>query len=64
VKNRQLLVNDQPIWVFGVNRHDHDPDKGSTMSIDDMRRDLEVMRRHNITAIRGAHYPNDDVFYD
>ncbi|MFZ8892317.1 MAG: sugar-binding domain-containing protein, partial [Ilumatobacteraceae bacterium] len=33
VKNRQLLVNDQPIWIFGVNRHDHAPDKGSTVSI-------------------------------
>ncbi|MFM8779211.1 MAG: glycoside hydrolase family 2 TIM barrel-domain containing protein, partial [Acidimicrobiaceae bacterium] len=64
VKNRQLLVNDQPIWIFGVNRHDHDPNKGSTVSIDDIRRDLEVMRRHNITAIRGAHYPNDAAFYD
>ena len=64
VRNRQLLVNSQPIWIFGVNRHDHDPDKGSTVSIEDMRRDLEVMRRHNITAIRGAHYPNDAAFYD
>jgi beta-galactosidase len=64
VKNRQLLVNGQPIWIFGVNRHDHDPDKGSTVSIEDMRRDIEVMRRHNITAIRGAHYPNDSAFYD
>lgn len=64
VKNRQLLVNDKPIWIFGVNRHDHHPDKGSTVSVEDMRRDLEVMRRHNITAIRGAHYPNDSAFYD
>ena len=64
VKERQLLVNGQPIWIFGVNRHDHDPDCGSTVTIEDMRRDLIVMRSHNITAIRGAHYPNDDVFYD
>ena len=64
VRDRQLLVNGQPIWIFGVNRHDHHPDRGSTVSIEDMRRDLEVMRRHNILAIRGAHYPNDVAFYE
>ena len=64
VKNRQLLVNGQPIWIFGVNRHDHHPDNGSTVDIADIRRDLTVMRSHNITAIRGSHYPNDEVFYD
>lgn len=62
VKNRQLLVNGQPIWIFGVNRHDHHPDNGSTVDIADIRRDLTVMRSHNITAIRGSHYPNDEVF--
>jgi beta-galactosidase len=64
VHDRQFLVNGQPIWVFGVNRHDHHPDKGKAISIDDIRADLEVMRRHNITAIRTSHYPNDSAFYD
>jgi beta-galactosidase len=64
VRDRQLLVNGQPIWVFGVNRHDHHPDKGKAVDAADIRRDLEVMRAHNITAIRTSHYPNDDVFYD
>ncbi|MFN8022601.1 MAG: glycoside hydrolase family 2 TIM barrel-domain containing protein [Acidimicrobiales bacterium] len=64
VRDRQFLVNGQPIWVFGVNRHDHHPDKGKAVSVDDMRADLEVMRRHNITAIRTSHYPNDSRFYD
>ena len=63
VKDRKLLVNGQPVWIFGVNRHDHHPDTGSTVSIEDMRRDLVVMRSHNITAIRCSHYPNDSAFY-
>ena len=29
-----------------------------------MRRDLQLMRVHNITAVRTSHYPNDSVFYD
>ena len=64
VRGRQFLVNGQPIWVFGVNRHDHHPDRGKAVTVDDMRADLEVMRRHNITAIRTSHYPNDVAFYD
>ncbi|MEX1105327.1 MAG: glycoside hydrolase family 2 TIM barrel-domain containing protein [Ilumatobacteraceae bacterium] len=64
VRDRQLLVNGQPIWIFGVNRHDHHPDRGKAVTVADMRADLEVMRRHNITAIRTSHYPNDTAFYD
>ncbi|MEQ1873574.1 MAG: glycoside hydrolase family 2 TIM barrel-domain containing protein [Ilumatobacteraceae bacterium] len=64
VRDRQLLVNGQPVWIFGVNRHDHHPDRGKAVTIDDMRADLLLMRRHNITAVRTAHYPNDSAFYD
>jgi beta-galactosidase len=64
VKDRQLLVNGQPIWIFGVNRHDHHPDRGKAVTADDMRADLVLMRLHNITAVRTSHYPNDPAFYD
>ena len=64
VRDRQLLVNGSPIWIFGVNRHDQHPDRGKAVTVDDMRADLQLMRRHNITAVRTAHYPNDSAFYD
>ncbi len=64
VRDRQLLVNGQPVWIFGVNRHDHHPVRGKAVTIDDMRDDLLQMRRHNITAVRTSHYPNDSRFYD
>ncbi len=64
VGDRQLRVNGQPIWVFGVNRHDHHPDRGKAVTTDDMRADLVQMRAHNITAIRTSHYPNDSAFLD
>jgi beta-galactosidase len=59
VRDRRLLVNGQPVWIFGVNRHDHHPDRGKAVTEDDMRADLEAMRRHNINAVRTSHYPND-----
>ena len=63
VRDRQLLVNGQPIRVFGVNRHDHHPDRGKAVTVEDMRDDLRLMRLHNINAVRTSHYPNDDAFY-
>ena len=64
IGNRQLLVNGQPVWIFGVNRHDHHPERGKAVTVDDMRADLLTMRQHNITAVRTSHYPNDSAFYD
>ena len=64
VRDRQFLVNGQPVWIFGVNRHDHHPDRGKAVTPADMRADLVVMRAHNINAVRTSHYPNDSAFYD
>jgi beta-galactosidase len=64
VRNRQLLVNGQPVWIFGVNRHDHHPTRGKAVTVDDMRADLLLMKQHNITAVRTSHYPNDPRLLD
>ncbi|MGH9134860.1 MAG: glycoside hydrolase family 2 TIM barrel-domain containing protein [Ilumatobacteraceae bacterium] len=60
----ELRVNGRRIWVHGVNRHDHHPDRGKAVTVDDMRADLLAMRRHNITSVRCSHYPNDPRFLD
>jgi beta-galactosidase len=59
-----FMINGAPVKIRGVNRHDTNPDSGHTVSMEDMRRDLVEMRRHNITAIRTAHYTNDPRFLD
>ena len=64
VRDRQLLVNGAPVWIFGVNRHEHHPDRGKAIDEADMRADLETMRAHNIVAVRTAHYPNHHRFYE
>ena len=64
IRDRRLLVNGQPVWIFGVNRHDHHPDRGKAVTVADMRADLVAMRAHNITAVRTSHYPNDSAFLD
>jgi len=60
----RLLVNGRPVEIRGVNRHDHDPDTGKAISRESMIRDIEMMKQHNINAIRTAHYPNDHQFLE
>ena len=64
VRDRQLLVNGKPVWIFGVNRHDHHPTRGKAVTIDDMRADLLLMKQHNINSVRTSHYPNDARLLD
>lgn len=61
---RRLKVNGQPVVLIGVNRHDHHPENGKTCSRDDIQAELITMKRHNINAIRTAHYPNDPALLD
>jgi beta-galactosidase/beta-glucuronidase len=64
IKDGCLLVNGRHIIFKGVNRHDTDPDTGRAVSYEAMRRDVLLMKRHNINAVRTSHYPNDPRFYD
>ena len=64
IEGGQLRVNGRAVEIRGVNRHDHDPDTGKVISEDSMRRDIELMKQHNINAIRTAHYPNDHRFLE
>lgn len=64
VKKRQLLINGKPVLICGVNRHEHDPRTGRTVSIDSMRRDILLMKQFNFNAVRTSHYPDVPEFYD
>lgn len=59
-----LLVNGKRIMIQGVNRHDHHPDRGKAVTVQDMREDVVAMKQHNINAVRCSHYPNDPRFLD
>lgn len=58
-----VTLNGRPIKFHGVNRHDSYADTGYVASEAQMRMDLELMKRHNINAIRTSHYPNAPLFY-
>lgn len=64
IKNKQLLVNGQPILIKGVDRHELDPDGGYVVSYERMVQDIKVMKQLNINAVRTCHYPDDPRWYD
>ncbi|KAL4889662.1 glycosyl hydrolases family 2, TIM barrel domain-containing protein [Aspergillus ambiguus] len=64
ILNGNLTVNGVPILLNGVNRHDHHPRYGRAVPVDFIRRDLLIMKQHNINAVRCSHYPNAPEFYD
>ncbi len=64
IRDGLLQVNGVPITVRGVNRHEHDPHTGRVMSDELMLRDIELMKRYNVNAVRTSHYPSDPRWYD
>ncbi|MBQ5320008.1 MAG: DUF4981 domain-containing protein [Oscillospiraceae bacterium] len=63
IENGIVKINGKAVKFRGVNRHDSYPDTGYYASVQQMRTDLEMMKRHNINGIRTSHYPNSPVFY-
>lgn len=63
IKDGVFLLNNMPIKLRGVNRHDFHPQKGAAVSLDDIMTDLKLMKQLNVNAIRTSHYPSCPQFY-
>ena len=64
VIGNQLLINGVAVVINGVIRHEIHPDRGRAITLDDIRADLLLMKRHHVNAVRTAHYPDAEEFYD
>ncbi len=63
IKDSQLLVNGVPVYLKGVNLHEHDQNTGHVISEELTRLDMQIMKENNVNAIRCSHYPKDPHFY-
>lgn len=63
IEDRKVYFNGKPIVFHGVNRHDFDPETGAAISLEQLKRDMTMMKQHNFNAIRSSHYPNAPYFY-
>jgi beta-galactosidase len=64
VEDGVLRVNGRRVLFRGVNRHEFDPDHGRVPDLETMRRDVVLMKRHNVNAVRTSHYPPHPAFLD
>ncbi|HLP71366.1 MAG TPA: glycoside hydrolase family 2 TIM barrel-domain containing protein [Bacteroidales bacterium] len=63
IRNGQLLFNGKAIDIKGTNRHEFDMYRGRTLTRETMVRDIMLMKRLNINAVRTCHYPDTPEWY-
>lgn len=64
IKDGNFTVNGRPVLLNGVNHHDYSPTEGRTVTYEQMKADVLLMKQHNINALRCSHYPANDCLYD
>ncbi len=63
-KNGKLLLNGNPVYLAGYNRHESHPETGAEIPRQIMMEDLQILRSQNCNFIRGCHYPQSQEFLD
>ncbi len=63
-RKKELLINGVPVKLYGVNHHDTDAYNGWYQTDEQLRYDLEQMKKLNINCIRTSHYPPTPKFLD
>ena len=60
----QLLINGVSVKLHGINHHDTDPRNGWCQTNEQLRQDLELMKKLNINCVRTSHYPPTPAFLE
>ena len=63
IRGGEFFVNGRSVLFKGVNRHEHDPDRGRAITRESMIKDILRMKQNNINAVRCSHYPNQPEWY-
>ncbi|MBD2847865.1 DUF4981 domain-containing protein [Paenibacillus sp. IB182496] len=64
IEDGLMKLNGERIVFKGVNRHEFHCESGRVMDVATMRTDIELMKAHNINAVRTSHYPNQPIWYE
>ena len=63
IRDSIIRINGVRVVFKGVNRHDFCGETGRAVTAEKIRRDLLLMKRNNINAVRTSHYPNTSILY-
>ena len=64
VRKRELFVNNTPVKLHGICRHEVHPLRGRSLTPELCRKDAELFRNANMNFIRTSHYPPSEEFLD
>ncbi len=59
-----MYINDKPVKLRGVNRHDHHPRTGHYVDAETTELDVKLMKQANINMLRTSHYPDSPLLYE
>ena len=59
-----MYINDKPVKLRGVNRHDHHPRTGHYVDAETTELDIKLMKQANINMLRTSHYPDSPILYE
>lgn len=60
---RYFYVNNKPVKLKGVNRHENNPSTGHAITHEQMQHEVMLMKQGNINHIRMSHYSNAPYMY-
>lgn len=60
---RYFYVNDKPVKLKGVNRHENNPSLGHAITHEQMEKEVMLMKQGNINHVRNSHYSCDPYWY-
>ncbi len=63
IDGKVFKINGEPVKLKGVNRHDFNCETAATVSLEDLVKDVRLMKKLNVNAVRTSHYPNSPEFY-
>lgn len=64
VRGNRFLVNDTPIYIKGVNRHEYNCRNGRAITVKQIEEEVRLIKNSNFNAVRCSHYTNNPAFYE